>query len=128
LLSGQKTRKNMLAPRALRETLERYGQLYVHLTVTGLGGTVLEPNIPCLENGATDEPGLMALVRGRSGSPWRFDPIVSCTAQETFSAILKCLTKLPAAWAEAGITTCRTSWVQPLPQGTAASGKKRREP
>ena len=37
---------NLLHHRPLREALSSVGQLFVHWTITGLGGTFLEPNVP----------------------------------------------------------------------------------
>ena len=74
LVVWTKNPQNMIAPGALRETLERYRQLYVHLTITGLGGTVLEPHIPSWETVLQMVPALIALVKVPERISWRFDP------------------------------------------------------
>jgi hypothetical protein len=113
LVIWTKNPQNMIAPGPLRETLERYSQLYVHLTVTGLGGTVLEPHIPAWKTVQHMMPALIALVRGPERITWRFDPIVRCMAQGHLVGNIEMFDEIACTMAAAGITTCRTSWVQP---------------
>ncbi|MGI9951948.1 DUF1848 family protein [Moorellaceae bacterium AZ2] len=59
-----------------REVLSRYDQVYVHLTITGLGGTELEPRVPECEKALAALPELIEFV----GSPERVrvrpDPLI----------------------------------------------------
>jgi hypothetical protein len=116
LVLWTKNPRNMLAPGPLRETLERYAQLYVHLTVTGLGGTVLEHNIPPWETVGQTLPGLIALVKGAERICWRFDPIVRCVTQESLISNIELFVVIAGSMAAAGIGACRTSWVEPYPK------------
>ena len=116
LVIWTKNPRNMIAPGALREALERYAQLYVHLTVTGLGGTMLEPNIPPWKMVQQMVPGLIALVKGAERICWRFDPIVRCVVQESFISNIDMFDALACSMAAAGVSTCRTSWVEPYPK------------
>lgn len=62
--------------RGLREALEPYDQVFCHLTITGLGGSRLEPNVPSWQVVAGEFPELVAFV-GNPRRVWvRFDPII----------------------------------------------------
>ena len=71
-----KSPKNMLLRGGLREILSCYRQIYVHLTVTGMGGSAFEPQIPSWQETAA----LLGEVLQVAASPericWRFDPIL----------------------------------------------------
>ena len=113
LVIWTKNPQNMITPGPLRETLERYSQLYVHLTVTGLGGTVLEPHIPAWKTVQQLTPEIIALAKGPERITWRFDPIVACMAQGSLVGNIDMFEEIARTMALVDITTCRTSWVQP---------------
>ena len=77
----------------------------VNLTVTGLGGTDLEPGTP-----TTDEilDGIPALIRAFHGEPWRirwrFDPLL-----KKFSS-LQAFKRIATVMADHGILTCTFSF------------------
>jgi len=103
----------MLTYPALRATLKRYRQLYVHLTITGLGGSVLEPRIPFWQEVVGMIPALVDLVGDARRITWRFDPIIHANVngkilsnRDEFAGIIE-------AVAQMGIPLCRTSWVEP---------------
>ncbi len=116
LVIWTKNPQNMIAPGALRQTLERYRQLYVHLTITGLGGTVLEPHIPPGETLLQMVPAVIELVKGPERISWRFDPIVRCMAHGSQISNIEMFDALARSMAAAGVSTCRTSWVEPYPK------------
>lgn len=60
----------------VREALARFDQLYCHLTVTGLGSTALEPNVPPWEEVVEELPAVVDLVGDARRALVRFDPIV----------------------------------------------------
>jgi len=124
LVIWTKNPKNLIAPGLLRETLERYSQLYVHLTITGLGGTVLEPNIPPWKTVQQMVPALIALVKGPERTTWRFDPIVRCMAHGSHISNIDMFDALAQSMAAAGVSTCRTSWVEPYPKVLRRLDKK----
>ncbi len=68
---------NLLTHQDMREALSEVGQVFVHWTITGLGGTSLEPKVPLPE----DQLALLPRVIDYVGDPrrvhWRFDPLVS---------------------------------------------------
>jgi Domain of unknown function (DUF1848) len=61
----------------LRELLEgALRNVCVNLTLTGLGGSRLEPRGPDAERVLAELPGLIALIGGPSRLRWRFDPLI----------------------------------------------------
>jgi hypothetical protein len=68
---------NMLDHPRLRKILASLSQVYVHLTVTGLGGGKLEPCVPHSEQVLALLPGIIELCRDPRRIAWRFDPILT---------------------------------------------------
>ena len=48
---------NMILHQALREVLSQYAQVYVHLTITGLGGERPGAGDSAMGKGSRDDPG-----------------------------------------------------------------------
>jgi len=103
----------MLLPGELRTALERYSQLYVQLTVTGLGGTAMEPRIPAWKTVQDMVPALIDLVQGPQRVCWRFDPILRCETPAGSLDNIGLFAEIAGRMAAAGITACTTSWVEP---------------
>lgn len=108
-----KNPRNMLLAGELRTALERYSQLYVHLTVTGLGGTAMEPRIPVWKTVLDMVPALIEMIRGPERLCWRFDPIVRWETQSGCRENTGLFAEIAERMAAAGITACTTSWVEP---------------
>ena len=104
---------NMILHQALRQTLSQYAQIYVQLTITGLGASPLEPGIPAWELVAEMVPELVQLVKGPERISWRFDPIITAEDNngqiENYSLFPAMAEKI----AGYGIAACRTSWAAP---------------
>jgi hypothetical protein len=116
---------NMIRHRALREALSPYAQVYVHLTITGLGGSPLEPGIPLWEEIAQMIPELAQRVNGPERISWRFDPII---AAEDSSGVIENFPLFPVMAEKMrahGITICRTSWASPYKKVIRRMQKKR---
>ena len=60
----------------LREQLGHYNQVFFHFTITGLGGTLLEPGIIPWEKAVYQFRKLIELAGDPGRVNWRFDPIV----------------------------------------------------
>ena len=60
----------------LRQALARYDQVFCHLTITGLGGTALEPNIALWSEVIEQLPELIQLAGDPRRVSVRYDPIV----------------------------------------------------
>lgn len=102
-----------LQPGPLRETLARYRQLYIHLTVTGLGAGVLEPGIPPWRTVMDMLPGLLELAKSPERIAWRFDPLIRAETGGKIVTNSGMFAELAEEIRRYGITTCRTSWVEP---------------
>ncbi|MCX7751006.1 MAG: DUF1848 domain-containing protein [Candidatus Bipolaricaulota bacterium] len=76
LVLWSKDFSQLLSHPALLRLLRRYDQLFFHFTVTGLGGTELEPGVPPPEEALGQLPGLVALAGRPERVVLRFDPIV----------------------------------------------------
>ena len=110
---------NLVRNDSLYNEIKKYDQIFIHLTVTGMGGTILEPGIPK----ARSVLGLLPDLINLTGSPHRirlrFDPIVHLKLQngsaysnfsqfESIAAIAK----------NNGITQIITSWMSEYPKVT----------
>ncbi len=60
----------------VRQALARYDQVFCHFTVTGLGGTTLEPSIPPWEETLAQLPRLVEFAGDPRRVTVRYDPIV----------------------------------------------------
>ncbi|MBN1504061.1 MAG: DUF1848 family protein [Candidatus Eisenbacteria bacterium] len=107
----------MLAHRRLLEVLSGYSQLFFHVTITGMGGTRLEPFSP----GAADSLASLEAVIKLAGMPERvrvrFDPIVHLVLPDG-----RRYTNLPhfdevvSACGRLGIPEVITSWMERYPK------------
>ncbi len=103
---------NMLTAAQLHDTLIRYRQLYIHLTITGLGATVLEPRIPAWREVVDMIPGLLEMAGDPHRISWRFDPLVRCEGAAALLSNYELFSEIAGHVAAHGITVCRTSWVE----------------
>jgi len=108
-----KNPKNMIEKGPLREILESYRQIFVHLTITGMGGGEFEPMIPpWIEIVKMIEP-LIEIAGGPQRVSWRFDPILQAEGHGKLYSNLDMFPRLAEAVAPFGIKSCRVSWVSP---------------
>ena len=108
-----KNPENMLSNKRLHDTLARYRQLYVHLTITGLGGSILEPRIPSWQEVAGMLAGLIKFVGDARCISWRFDPILRIEMDGKLFSNFELFSSIIPEVSRAGIALCRTSWVEP---------------
>jgi len=96
----------------LRDLLAAYDQIYLHVTVTGLGGTAVEPGVPACREAVAQLPELAALA----GHPWRvsvrFDPIVFWREGGEIRSNIGLFSEVAEAAAAAGVRDIRTSFAQ----------------
>jgi len=104
---------NLIYNQNLRDVLATYSQLYIHLTITGLGGTPLEPRIPQWQEVAAMLPQLVKLVGRPERISWRFDPIITVACADEVFANFQLFPVIAKHIAQHGITVCRTSWASP---------------
>jgi len=68
---------NVIENRAgLKDLLQKYDQIYIHLTITGLGDTFIEPGVPPYQTSLSQIENLLEIVGKPERITIRFDPIV----------------------------------------------------
>lgn len=92
-----------------RGLLEAYEQLFFHLTITGLGGGPLEPNVPLWRKTATQLAELVAWAGDPRRVTARFDPIVHWREAEQVRSNLPLAEPVFDAIAKSGVRTVRVS-------------------
>lgn len=85
---------------ALMDLVQRYGQCFVHFTITGLGGSALEPGVLSYQQAVSQFQKLVELTRDSRRVMWRFDPIVFWKEGRRVVSNLRCFKKI-APYAQA---------------------------
>jgi hypothetical protein len=119
-----KNPENLFRGKPLNSILSSYRQLYVHLTITGMGGGDFEPNIPSWKEIVAMLGPLVELTKTPERIAWRFDPILEAERDgEKFSnrALFPVLAGEIASW---GIKRCRLSWVSPYRKVVTRMGQR----
>jgi DNA repair photolyase len=118
-----KSPKNLVLRGGLKEVLSAYAQIYVHLTVTGLGGTAFEPGIPPWEETVGMLGEVVDLARSPERVCWRFDPILEAERNGEEFSNLPYFPRLAQAIEPFGIKQVKVSWVSPYKKVTARMAK-----
>jgi len=108
---------SLLSHKRLQKTLKKYDQLFLHLTITGMGGSRLEPGIPKTEEILKLLPDIIDFIGSPEHVRIRFDPIVHFQFSNgdlysnlpQFPAVAQSIQKL-------GLIEIVTSWMQPYPK------------
>ncbi|MDZ7721386.1 MAG: DUF1848 family protein [candidate division KSB1 bacterium] len=104
---------NMLQHESLRTCLLEYDQLFLHFTVTGLGGTLLEPGVPSPERVLSFLPALIGFLGDPRRIRIRFDPVIKIQLPDgSFLSNFGYFEQLAPVIAKYGIQDVSTSWVQ----------------
>jgi len=113
LVIWTKNCSNLLNLDYVSEYLKRYRQLYIHYTITGMGGTVFEPTIPSEKILFKDLEKVIGFVGSPERIAIRFDPILHVRFPDgtDFSNVHK-FEKIAKVASEAGITVMKFSWMQ----------------
>ena len=132
LVVWTKDPRNLLTHHRLRQVASDLPQTFVHWTVTGLGGSPLEPRVPTPEVLLPSLPELVQWLGSPERLQWRFDPLLEVSGGDrTVSNVnLQLFRRLAEAFAGAGVTVVRTSFVTLYPKVTrrlAAAGLAPRE-
>ncbi|MBI5787984.1 MAG: DUF1848 family protein [Candidatus Schekmanbacteria bacterium] len=116
LVIWTKNPANMLDNHSLLELLGKLDQVYLNLTVTGLGGTFLEPKVPTPEEIFQRMPDVIKLIGSPQRISLRYDPLIEVAdfqenrftniTPDIFIPILKQTARL-------GIPIIRTSYATP---------------
>jgi hypothetical protein len=96
----------------LKDLLAAYDQVYLHFTITGLGGTAVEPGAPPTGQTLAQLPGLAAFARDPRRVSVRFDPIVFWRDGAEVRSNLREFPGIAAAAAGIGIKDIRMSFAQ----------------
>ena len=124
LVIWTKNPRNMIVEGALKNTLEKYRQIYIHLTITGMGGSEFEPMIPPWGEAVGMIGPLIDLVGDPRRISWRFDPILETEGHGQTYGNFDLFPRLAEAIAPFGIRSCRVSWVSPYKKVLARMEKK----
>lgn len=101
----------------LNRAIQNYDQLFIHLTVTGMGGTPLEPGIPETSRILHLIPNLIQLVGSPERMAVRFDPIVHFQLPDgTTYTNIKAFKTIAVHVKEYGIGRMITSWMTTYPK------------
>jgi hypothetical protein len=104
---------NVLADRSgLKGLVSKYEQAYFHLTITGLGGTVIEKGAPPPEKAMAQLPPLVAAAGSPARVSVRFDPVVFWREGDRVLSNLGFFERLAPRVSDAGITDIRVSFAQ----------------
>ena len=101
----------------LRKTLQKYDQVYLHFTISGMGGSCLEPNIPSTEVTIDLLPNLVKFLGDPRRIRVRFDPIVHLKLPDgKFYSNLKRFTEVIQTAGRLGIPAVTISWMETYPK------------
>ena len=96
----------------LRDLIAVYDQVYVHLTITGLGGTAVEPGVPGFREVLAQLPACVALAGHPLRVSVRFDPVLHWEESGSVRSNLPFFPEIAAAAAAQGIRDIRVSFAQ----------------
>jgi len=96
----------------LRQALERYEQLYLHFTITGLGGTPIEKGAPHPEEALAQLLELIAIARNPERISLRFDPVIYWKEGGREKTNLRFFETIAPVLEREGITDVRFSFAQ----------------
>jgi len=119
-----KNPRNLIIKGALAENIQKYRQIYIHLTITGMGGGEFEPRIPPWPEIVRMIEPLIQLVGDPRRLSWRFDPILNAEKDRRQYSNFDLFPVLTEAMAQFKIPTCRVSWVSPYKKVIARLGAK----
>jgi hypothetical protein len=108
----------------LREVLRNYDQVYCHFTITGLGGTLIEPGVPSYR-AALDQLGdLVGYVGKPERVTVRFDPILFWEEGEETRTNLSIFEKIAPSLHQHGIKNIRISFAQWYKKAVRRAGNR----
>jgi hypothetical protein len=96
----------------LKDLLASYDQLYLHFTVTGLGGTAIEPGVPPYPEALAQLPGLVAAAGDALRVSVRFDPVLFWGEEGETRSNFPLFSEVAEAAAVQGIRDMRMSFAQ----------------
>jgi DNA repair photolyase len=96
----------------LKEFLARYDQVFLHLTITGLGGTPLEPAAPPWRDSVAALPALVDFAGSPARIRLRFDPLLKISmADGNTVSNASLFEEVAGAGVASGVRDVSISWV-----------------
>jgi DNA repair photolyase len=113
LVLWSKDPTNLLRHPRLCALLPHVGQVFLHWTVTGLGGTFVEPNVPTPESQLALLDEVIAAVGDPRRVHWRYDPLLAAQRgpERVTNLDLPRFRALATRFAQAGVPVVHTSFV-----------------
>ena len=96
----------------LKDEILKYDQVYLHFTITGLGGTFIERGVPSCSTALLQIKDLVKVVGRPERISVRFDPIVYWKEGEGIHSNLHLFEKIAPVLHEQGIKDIRVSFAQ----------------
>jgi len=120
LVLWTKNVENLFSFKPLLEKVKQYDQLFFHYTVTGMGGTILEPGVVPPIQAMVWLDKIVALAKDPQRVRFRFDPIVHLKMVDGNSYTnLPWFEKFAPEIKQVGITGISTSWMSVYRKVTA---------
>jgi len=117
---------NLLENRAgLKDALEKYDQIYLHFTITGLGGTFIEHSVPSYQEALNQIEDLVGLVGNPRRISVRFDPVVYWKEGDRVCTNLRDFEKIAPLLGKQGIDDIRISFAQWYGKAKRRAAKQR---
>jgi hypothetical protein len=110
--------RHLLSHQRLRAALRGVGQVFLHWTVTGLGGTALEPAVPMADTQCALLPDIVGFLGDPRRLHWRYDPLITVTQRgERISNLdLLLFRRLAETFSGHGVPAVHVSFVTPYPK------------
>lgn len=110
--------RHLLSHARLREALRGVGQLFLQWTVTGLGGTLLEPDVPAAEEQCALLPEMVSFLGDSRRLHWRYDPLIAVRrgGERVSNLDLSLFRQLAEAFARHGVPAVHTSFATAYPK------------
>ena len=113
LVLWTKNAHNLLHLSYLSSKISEYDQIYLHYSITGMGGSLLEPRVPETEIALSHLVELIEMVHSALRIRIRYDPIVHLTIADGSSYCnLSGFKEVAPKIAQLGIRDVSTSWMQ----------------
>ncbi|MBM4333266.1 MAG: DUF1848 domain-containing protein [Deltaproteobacteria bacterium] len=119
-----KNPRNIIRKKNLQDVLANYRQVFIHLTITGMGGGEFEPMIPPWKGVVEMIEPLIYLVGDPRRISWRFDPILIVEGNGKAYSNFDLFPMLAEEITRYGIESCRVSWVSPYKKVLTRLAKK----
>jgi len=112
LVIWTKNPENLFAVQPLHKILQQYDQLFFHYTITGMGGSILEPRVPDPLTALKWLDKIVALAKETRRIRFRFDPIVHLKLPDgSLYTNLPWLERFAPRIQQAGIADISISWM-----------------